>query len=224
MKTWLYLCFLSVMIAAPAIGPAVKMADAALVTQLDLTGGAVNWTGPHGRMLDRLFEQSGTITMGAYQADIVEPMTRGHKTFSLFTTGLWGAPPPTAVINGNSITVDLSSLVFGWRKGDHMRLWNIGGQATGLFNPQTSEFCLSWEHLLGRGKGQEDGIGLRRQTATFFLSGIAQVGTPAAVVIPATVLLYATGLFGIGSWACWKRRRFSSSRRQDLGFPGAAVL
>ena len=48
MKTWLYLCFLSVMIAAPAIGPAVKTADAALVTQLDLTGGAVNWTGPHG--------------------------------------------------------------------------------------------------------------------------------------------------------------------------------
>ena len=61
-------------------------AEAMSVTGLDFTSGAVNWDGRHGRMLDRLFAQDGGITMGSYQSmsDIVDPITHGHKTFSLF--------------------------------------------------------------------------------------------------------------------------------------------
>ena len=87
--------------------------------------------------------------MGSYQSmsDIVDPIMRGHKTFSLFTSGLNGAPSPAATIDGSSITVDLSSLYFGWTRGSEVRAWNIGGLATGVFNSQTSEFSLSWNHL-----------------------------------------------------------------------------
>src|SRR5262245_32693895 len=118
-----------------AVGGGINAAEAALVTQLDFTSGAVNWTGQHSRMLDRLFGQDGQILMGQYQAlgQIVDPITKGHKTFSLFTSGMTGAPAPSATINGNSISVDLSSLFIGWQRGDQIRAWNIGGQATGMF-------------------------------------------------------------------------------------------
>src|SRR5262245_17348244 len=106
-RTVFALCF-------TAAGGMINSADAALVTQLDFTSGAVNWTGQHGRMLDRLFGQDGTIIIGQYQplGDIVDSITKGHKTYSLFTSGMTGAPPPAATINGNSISVDLSSLSF----------------------------------------------------------------------------------------------------------------
>ena len=203
-----------------AAGGLINSADAALVTQLDFTSGAVNWTGPHSRILDRLFGQDGQILMGQYQSvgQIVDSITRGHKTFSLFTSGMTGAPAPSATINGNSITVDLSSLFFGWQRGDQIRAWNIGGQATGLFNPQTSEFSLSWDHVFNNGNhhnenGNHDhnkSFAGAQQTnghpATFLLQGTAILQS-APVAIPAAVYLYATGVFGLGSWSWLSRRR-----------------
>lgn len=143
--------------------------------------------------------------MGSYQAmsNIVDPITRGHKTFSLFTSGLNGALPPAATVDGSSITVDLSSLYFGWTNGSEVRAWSIGGMATGLINPQTAEFSLSWNHLFNErfGKGNHDMLGDR--SATFFLQGTADVAqTP--VPLSASVLFYAIGLVGLGGllWRC----------------------
>src|SRR5215510_410219 len=140
-------------------------AEALSVTTLDFTSGAVNWDGRHGRILDRLFAQDGNISIGSYQSmsDIVDPITQGHKTFSLFTSGLNGAPPPSASIDGSSISVDLSSLYLGWTNGDEVRVWNIGGVATGVINPQTSEFSLSRNHLFHEqfDKGKHDVMGDR---------------------------------------------------------------
>ena len=194
---------MSLMVAGLLSGGGVaESVEAAIVTQLDFTSGAVNWVGPNGRMLDRLFGQEGTITMGSFQSmtEIVDPITRGHRTFSLFTSGLSGAPVPSATITGNTITMDLTSLFFGWQRGDEIRTWNIGGQATGQFNPGNSEFILSWEHIFNAGRGRNHGMGDR--IATFYLQG-----TVAAVPIPATVFLYGTGMFGVGSWAWLIRRR-----------------
>ena len=189
-----------------------ESADAALVTQLEFTGGAANWGGKEGRMLDRLLDQGGTMKMGQYQSwsDIVDPISKGHKTYDLFTSGFLGAPAPSATIEGMSITVDLSSLFLGWTRGDEIHAWNIGGTAKGLFNPETSEFQLSWNHLFSA-YNKHDRI--PNNSGTFFLEGKAVfgpsgaiVGPPAAVAIPASVLLYATGLFGVGSWSWLKRR------------------
>lgn len=185
-------------------------AEALSVTSLDFTSGSVNFDGRDGRILDRLFAQDGTITMGSYQSmsDIVDPITRGHKTFSLFTSGLNGAPAPSATINGSSISVDLSSLFFGWTRGSEVRAWNTGGIATGLFNPETSEFSLSWEHLFNNGIGN-NGIGkgehesMRDRSAAFFLQGTA-VLAQAPVALSASLLFFATGMVLIGAFL-WRK-------------------
>jgi hypothetical protein len=184
-------------------------AEAMTVTSLDFTSGAVNWDGRHGQILDRLFAQDGSITMGSYQSmsDIVDPITRGHKTISLFTSGLNGAPSPSATIDGFSITVDLSSLYAGWTRGSEVRAWNIGGMATGLFNPQTNEFSLSWNHLFNErfGKGGHGTMGDR--SATFFLQGTADIGqTP--VALSASAVFYMTGLALMGG-LLWRKSRLT---------------
>src|SRR5262245_53667475 len=228
MKVWTCALVMTVtVLCLAAVDGLINSADAALVTQLDFTSGAVNFTGQHGRMLDRLFGQEGQLLMGQYQplGQIVDPITKGHKTFSLFTSSMTGAPAPSATINGNSISVDLSSLFFGWQRGDQIRAWNIGGQATGLFNPQTSEFSLTWDHLFQNGNqngnqnenqqnnhakrhGAGNLLGLEQSNghpATFLLQGTLQVAAP--VAIPATLYLYATGVVGLGSWSWWRRRQ-----------------
>jgi len=185
-------------------------AEAMSVTSLDFTSGATNFVGPNSRILDRLLAENGTIKTGSFQSmtDIVDPIKRGHKTFSLFTSGLNGAPPPSGTVNGMSISVDLSSLFFGWTRGSEVRAWNIGGLATGLFNPQTSQFMLSWKHLFSEGQGNE-GQGkwkhdsMRDDSATFFLQGTAVVGQ-APVALSASLIFFATGL-GLLGGLCWRR-------------------
>lgn len=177
-------------------------AEAMTVTQLELTGGAVNWGWRHERQLDRLLSQDGTLVMGQYQAmgEIVPSISKGHRTFSLFTSGLKGAPAPSATIAGSSITVDLSSLFVGIGRGGAYQIRNIGGLASGVFDRDTRAFCLSWDHLFDGRKHE--------RLATFFLRGVIDAG-PQPVAIPAAVVLYATGLTGLGSWI-WRRRALLS--------------
>ena len=185
-------------------------ADAMVVTELELTGGSTSYDGRFHRVADRLLDRDGTILVGQYQSmqDIVSPITKGHRTFSLFTSGVNGAAAPFATINGSSITVDLSSLFFGVSRGDSLRAWNIGGLAQGVFNPETSEFMLSWNHVFdneafkGKHGWQHDD-----RTARFFLQGKAVGLAPTPVPLPASLLLFAGGFAGLGGLA-W-RNRFS---------------
>ncbi|MDN5942798.1 MAG: hypothetical protein L0H94_13020 [Nitrospira sp.] len=205
MKTGVHMLVMSfVMAGLVAMSGVWASAHAAIVTQVDFTNGATNWGGRQGRILDRLFGQEGTLEMGQYQSwgEIVDPIEKGHKTYSLFTSNLLGAPAPSGTIEGMSITLDLSSLFLGWQRGDEIHAWNIGGTAKGLFNPQTSEFQLSWDHLF---KGSQNSR-MQETLGAFFLQGSAMVGTPAAVPIAASGLLFGSGLIGLGSWSWLKRR------------------
>ena len=187
-----------------ALSGAWAAAEAALVTQVEFTRGSANWAGEPGQRLDRQLEQPGTLKMGEYQSwgAIGAPVEQEGKTYSLFTSGLQGAAAPSATIDGMSITMDLSSLFFGWQSGDELHAWNIGGMAKGLLNPQTSEFQLSWDHLLNGGQaGAKQGV-----LGTYFLQGLAVVGAPAAVPLAASGVLFGSGLIGLGSWSWLKRR------------------
>jgi len=204
MKRSYWVLFASTIVLVFCLMGFESRAEALSVTSLDFTSGAVNWDGAHGKTLDRLFSRDGNLTMGSYQSmsDIVDPIMCEGKTFSLFTSGLNGAPAPSASVTGTSLSVDLSSLYFGWTRGDEVRAWNIGGMATGLINLQTSEFLLSWEHLFAGGFGK-DSLGDR--SATFFLQGTAGV-EPAPVALSASVLFFMTGLALMGG-LYWRKSR-----------------
>lgn len=192
---------LFLMIGLVSLGLSVMPAHAATVTQLELTGGAVNFGGQHHEIMDRLLGQEGTLKLGQYQAmgEIVPSIGKACETFSIFTSGFSGAPVPSATVSGSSISVDLSSLFFGASRGNFHQSWNIGSLATGLFNPDSREFMVSWNHVLEGDK--------QAGPATFFLKGIAAFSIDTQPVpIPAGVVLYATGLFGVGSWTWWRRR------------------
>lgn len=178
----------------------VSSAEAMIATQHQLRDGAAHFDAHPHRMLDRLLDRESTLVLGQYQpmGDIVQSITKGHRTFSLFTSGLNGAPVPSATISGSSITVDLSSLFVGVSRGGAHQIWNIGGLATGLFNPETREFYLSWDHLF-EGRRKE-------RLETFFLRGVIDTVPQAPVPLPAALVLYATGFFGVGSWTWWRRR------------------
>lgn len=189
-------------VAIGLVGITLTLAEpgqAAMLGQLELTGGAVNYDGTYSKMLDRVLGQEGTLQLGQFQAigDLVPSIEKACETYSLFTAGFTGEAAPTATISGSSISVDLSSLFFGVSRGDFHKTWNIGELATGQYDPATREFTVSWDHMFEGGKH----AGL----ATFFLKGVADLGTH-PVAIPASLALYATGLFGLGSWSWWQRR------------------
>lgn len=134
-------------VLAGVLGGGLDFAHAALVTQLDFTGGAVNGNFKQERAIERTFNQESSLTLGQYQSwgDIGDSK---HGQYSLLTSNVLGAPAPSATIHGSSISVDLSSLFLAQKHGSELRLWNIGGQATGLYNPDTTEFSISWKNLL----------------------------------------------------------------------------
>ncbi len=164
-------------------------AQAVLVTQLELTGGRVQLDFGFFGPLRGSFEREGLLVMGQYQPlpDIFPPITKGHRTLTLFTSGIQGAPPPSGTVSGSMITVDLTSLFLGISRGDRLRAWNIGGIANGSFDPSTSAFSMSWEHLF---RGQP-----LLSSAVFSLQGTAVL---APIPLPASLVLFASGLVGIG--------------------------
>ncbi len=170
------------------------------VSQLTLTGGAVNYDGKYHETLDNLLGQNGTLKMGQFQGmgDLLPSITAECKTtYSLFTSGFTGGLTPSATVSGSSIKVDLSSLFFGASRGDYHQTWNIGGMVDGLYNPDTREFALSWHHLFDSGQAE--------RSARFFLTGLVKFDTQ-PVAIPAAMVLYATGALGLGVWTFRRHR------------------
>jgi hypothetical protein len=176
------------------------------VLSLEFTDADVDWRGRLGHKMEKLFghklenllDQPGLLVMGEYQPgpDIVDPITRGRRTYSLFTSGVQGASAPSTTIDGSSITVDLSSLFFAESRGDNFTARNIGGIARGHFNPETLEFCLTWDHLFG--ERRKSGL------AAFSLHGKVNMVDVAAVPITTTIVLFGTGLAVL--MTVWRRK------------------
>ncbi len=189
-------------VMALLMGVALWMApapsQAAVVTQLDITGGSMSLNfGSLGTVTGN-FTANGQLLMNQFQPtpNIFTPITLSHLTFSLFTNsgGALNLPAPTALTTGATMTADLQSLFAGvtstgwsWvNTNAGMASLNIGGIATGSFNEVTNAFDISWTRSF---------TGVPFLTSgTISLRGTAQV---AAVPLPGAVLLFGTGLGGI---------------------------
>lgn len=196
---------------APAYAVVVPPSE---ILSLEFTNGDMDWRGRFshkldnlfGHKLERLIDEPGLLVMGEYQPgpNIVDPIERGQRTYSLFTSGVQGASAPSAVIDRSSITVDLSSLFFAESRGDSFTARNIGGIAKGIFNPDTLEFYLTWDHLFG--ERQKSGL------ATFSLYGKVNMVDVAAVPLTTTLVLFSTGLAVLV--AVWRRK--GSTQRGNM--------
>ena len=177
---------------APAPG------QAAVVTQLDITGGSMSLNfGSLGTVTGN-FTANGQLLMNQFQPtpNIFTPITLSHLTFSLFTSngGALNLPAPTALTTGSTMIADLQSLFAGvtstgwsWvNTNAGMASLNIGGIATGSFNELTNAFDISWTRSF---------TGVPFLTSgTISLRGTAQL---AAVPLPGALLLFGTGLGGL---------------------------
>ncbi|THJ12438.1 MAG: response regulator transcription factor [Nitrospira sp. CG24C] len=179
-------------------------AQAAIVTQLDIAGGSIGLNFGGLGSVNGNFTQNGQLVMGQYQPapNLFEPITISHLTFSIFTGsgGTLNLSAPTAQTSGSALTSDLRSLFAGVTSAGWAGLLtspstplatslNIGGVATGSFNEITNAFDISWTHQF---------TGVPSLTSgTFSLHGTAQFGTAQPVPVPAAVMLFGSGLFGI---------------------------
>ena len=175
-------------------------AHAATITQLDITSESVSLNLGTLGILSGTFNQNGQLIMGLFQPtpNIFAPVNLGgHLTFSVFSSAgqpVFNLPTPSGTTSGSTMTVNLSSLFAGlsstqwgsWMTPATFGSLNIGGTATGSFNQATNAFDISWTHAF-------TGIPFL-QSGTFRLQGIAQV---AAVPLPATALLFGSGLLGL---------------------------
>jgi hypothetical protein len=140
--------------------------------------------------------------MGTFQSSpgILPPVVvDGHQLE--FSTRPQGGLAPSAQTSGTTITADLSSLfatITGPISGD----LNIGGAATGTYDPLTGQFSLSWTRVLDVA------------SSNFSLEGTADV-TP--VPLPAAAGMFATGLASLAGLSARRRASGGSAVPGDAG-------
>ncbi len=179
-------------------------AQAAEVTQLDITGGSISLNFGVLGTVSGTFNTDGQILMDQFQPppNIFDPITISHLTFSIFSSsgGALNLPAPTAQTTDSTMTADLRSLFAGvtssgwsWMNTNSvMSSLNIGGTATGSFNQTTNAFDIAWTNPFNLTLTTFPIVGpIVLTSGSFSLQGTAQV---AAVPLPAAVWLFGSGL------------------------------
>ncbi|HHJ16371.1 MAG TPA: hypothetical protein ENJ80_06695 [Gammaproteobacteria bacterium] len=103
-----------------------------------------------------------------------------------------GGPVPSGVLDdvSGTITMDLSSWFFNWNGNDmHTGTGKSDGVtsafATGVWDPVSGEYSLSWQTLTGIGSNPD------------FVSVISLRGVASPVPVPAAIFLFLSGLLGL---------------------------
>jgi len=172
------------------------------VSQLNITGGSIGLTlNGSTTPIGGTFSTTGSIVMGSYQPppDIVRPFSVGPFNFELAshpgTDSSSPLPPPSAVVNGSTITADLQSLVMkisGSGAPGGSAFLSVGNQAPamaeGTYDANTGAFEISWLHLYGSEVPWMAGLQIG-------LNGTDNV--VATTPLPAAAWLFGTGLMSL---------------------------
>jgi hypothetical protein len=165
------------------------------VSQLDITGGGLTLNlGPLGSITGN-FIQNGTLVMGQFQPppNIFPPISIDGHIFSILTDSSNGLfTPPSAQVSGTTMTADLSSLFAGITGPKINGMLNIGGLATGTYDPGTGQFSLSWTRVY--------------TDVSSFDMNLQGTTELAPVPLPATLGLFLTGLFALAAFLGFGRR------------------
>jgi len=177
-------------------------AEAVEVTRLDVTGGSIALNLGTLGMINGSFSQNGTLFMGQLQGPgVYPPFTVSGHSLSLFTHTEIPLPGnlPSGQVSGTSLSVDLSTLhaiIAGPQLNGAL---NIGGHATGTFDPFSRAFSISWTHLY------EVPTGIPLPLLGF--ANMSLQGTAALVPLPASLVLFATGVTALVGLARRRPRR-----------------
>jgi hypothetical protein len=200
---------LIVLLGSLSLGQAPARAET--VSFLNITGGTFAFNLGSFGTITGAFTESGTVLMGQYQYSILPPFAASGYTFSLFTNpgpDPTPIPAPTGQVTGTTISVNLSSLFTAIAgppgaplSGYYLNIGNHpSSPATGTFNPETGAFHISWIRLYN------SGLPPLFTGVDFTLNGSI---LPAAVPLPAGVVLMGTGLAAL----------IALARRRSLGPP-----
>jgi hypothetical protein len=160
------------------------------VTQLNITGGSIDLNLVQPGSINGNFSKDGVLAMGGFQSPSEVfpsslPMVDGH-TLSFFTASGGGVlPPPSAEVNGTAMTADLSSLFVDIAGSKINGSLNIGGMASGTYDPETGAFSLHWTHVYDTLSWTDIALGGK----------VADCVTP--VPIPPAVFLFGAGLLSL---------------------------
>ena len=173
--------------------------EALTVSELDFTSGSIALKNGSTTVLSSNFTKNGQILMGQYQPlpNIIPPLPLGLYTLSLLTSG--PNPFPSSSTSGSTIAANLTALgakLTGPLIPSGGVTFNIGGNATGIFNTVTNAFTgLTWTHGLGGTTGLPGAWGSPSNLSLqFTLNGTAQI---AAVPLPGAALFFLSGLSGL---------------------------
>jgi len=127
----------------------VRPAHSDTVSQLNLTSESFSLNLGTSGSISGPLNQTGSLTMGQFQAapSILPVTPLQGQMLSFFTnssSGFFSAPSGQTA--GTSLTVDLSSLFVGVTGPQINGTFNVGGLATGTYDPTTGQFSLSWTH------------------------------------------------------------------------------
>lgn len=145
------------------------------------------------------FNPAVEIAMGTYQ-DLLNPIlsvSQNGLTLSIYSTGSAGIPPPpSGYVDGNTITVDFSSLrarVTYLTNSFDTALWPLTTTLDyGIYDPLTGDYIVGWHENFN--------FIVDNNTLNVSLSGYLN-----AVPVPAAFWLFGSGLIALFGFANSKK-------------------